>query len=147
MNLHAITYVYFLGAGGIGMSSLARYFLQRGIAVGGYDKTQTALTNELQHEGMNICFSDSIQSLPSILVDSQEKESSLVIYTPAIPADSSQLNYLRSEGFVLLKRAELLGLISEAHQTIAVAGTHGKTTTSSIIAHLLEHGGKKPVAF
>lgn len=147
MNLQAITYVYFLGAGGIGMSALARYFLQRGITVGGYDKTQTALTNELQNEGMNICFSDSIQSLPSNLVDSQEKESSLIIYTPAIPADSAQLKYLRSEGFVLLKRAELLGLISESHQTIAVAGTHGKTTTSSIIAHLLEHGGKKPVAF
>ena len=93
MNLQAIKYVYFLGAGGIGMSALARYFLQRGIAVGGYDKTQTALTNELQHEGMNICFSDSIQSLPAHLIDSQEKESSLIIYTPAIPADRSDRNW------------------------------------------------------
>lgn len=147
MNLKVVTYVYFLGAGGIGMSALARYFLQRGIAVAGYDKTQTSLTNELQREGMTICFTDSMQSLPDYLVESEKKESTLVIYTPAIPADSVQLNFLLSEGFQLLKRAELLGLISQSHQTIAVAGTHGKTTTSSIIAHLLEHGGKKPVAF
>ena len=147
MNLQAVKYVYFLGAGGIGMSALARYFLQRGLTVAGYDKTQTNLTNELQREGMTICFTDSIQSLPDYLVDSQIKESTLIIYTPAIPNESAQLNFLRSEGFQLLKRAELLGLISQSHQTIAVAGTHGKTTTSSIIAHLLEHAGKKPVAF
>ena len=112
MNLQAVKYVYFLGAGGIGMSALARYFLQRGITVAGYDKTQTNLTNELQREGMTICFTDSIQSLPDYLVDSQIKESTLIIYTPAIPNESAQLNFLRSEGFQLLKRAELLGLIS-----------------------------------
>ena len=109
MNLQAVTYVYFLGAGGIGMSALARYFLQRGITVAGYDKTQTSLTNELQREGMTISFTDSMQSLPNYLVESEKKESTLVVYTPAIPADSVQLNYLRTEGFQLLKRAELHG--------------------------------------
>ena len=147
MNLQAVTYVYFLGAGGIGMSALGRYFLRRGIAVGGYDKTSTALTSELLAEGMEIGFTDSVAHLPKALTQPTDKETCLVVYTPAIPADSAQLNFLRSEGFTMIKRAEVLGLISRAHKTIAVAGTHGKTTTSTLIAHLLEQGGMQPVAF
>lgn len=146
MNLNTVTYVYFLGAGGIGMSALGRYFLRRGIAVGGYDKTATPLTHELEAEGMDITYIDTIDTLPAALLSS-DKAACLVIYTPAIPANSEQLNYLRNEGFTMIKRAQVLGLISSAHTTLAVAGTHGKTTTSTLIAHLLEHGGKKPVAF
>jgi UDP-N-acetylmuramate--alanine ligase len=147
MNLQAVTYVYFLGAGGIGMSALGRYFLRRGIAVGGYDKTATSLTSELIAEGMNIGFIDSVQELPTDLTSISDKSQVLVIYTPAIPANSEQLNYFRSQGYSLIKRAEVLGLISRNHKTLAVAGTHGKTTTSTLIAHLLEQGGMHPVAF
>ncbi len=147
MNLQAVTYVYFLGAGGIGMSALGRYFLRRGIAVGGYDKTATSLTSELIAEGMNIGFIDSVSQLPEEISSSADKSSILIIYTPAIPSNSELLNYFRNEGYMLIKRAEVLGLISRSHKTLAVAGTHGKTTTSTLIAHLLQQGGMNPVAF
>ena len=147
MNLEAVKYVYLLGAGGIGMSALGRYFLHRGIAVGGYDKTPTVLTDQLIAEGMHLVFEDREDLLPVELQGSVDEKEILVIYTPAIPATHKQLNYLKDKGIKLHKRAEVLGIISSAHTTIAVAGTHGKTTTSTMIAHILESAGRKPVAF
>jgi UDP-N-acetylmuramate--alanine ligase len=147
MNLEKVKYVYFLGAGGIGMSALGRYFLQRGIAVGGYDKTPTSLTVELENEGMYITFDDSLDTLPEILKTPSVDPNVLVVYTPAIPKDHKQFNYLKEYGVTLYKRAQILGIISSNHTTLAVAGTHGKTTTSTLIAHILQVAGMQPVAF
>ena len=126
--------VYLIGIGGIGMSALARFFAQRGLVVAGYDRTPSALTESLQGEGIAVSFKDGMQEVPSAFT---KKEETLVIYTPAIPAAHQQLNHFRDNGFLLKKRAEVLGMLSEGHRTLAVAGTHGKTTTSSILAHLL----------
>lgn len=125
--------VYFLGIGGIGMSALARYFNSRGIKVSGYDKTATALTRQLETEGMNVHYEDNTG-----LID---KQADIVVYTPAIPSDHTELNYYRDNKFPLLKRSEVLGLITRSHFNICVAGTHGKTTTSAMIAHMLRHTG------
>jgi UDP-N-acetylmuramate--alanine ligase len=125
-NLHKI---YFLGIGGIGMSALARYFLLKGAEVYGYDKTSTSLTNHLVAEGMKIHFSENVAAIPT--------EVDLVIYTPAVPTDHAESVYLRKQGVMMMKRAEVLGLISSTYQTIAVAGTHGKTTITTMTAHLL----------
>ncbi|MEX1187648.1 MAG: UDP-N-acetylmuramate--L-alanine ligase [Bacteroidia bacterium] len=146
MKVSSFTYIYLLGAGGIGMSALGRYFLMQGKIVCGYDKTSTTLTSALSSEGVKISFEDSISSLPEFLVGSPS-EDVLVIYTPAIPKESIILNYIQEKGFRLMKRSEVLGLISASHKTIAVAGTHGKTTTSTLIAHMLESAGLSPVAF
>ncbi len=139
-NYHS---VYFLGIGGIGMSALARWFKHQGMPVGGYDRTATTLTRELMEEGMEIHFEDSIEMLPGFI----SKEKTLVVFTPAIPKDHKEYNYLKSEGFTILKRSEVLGLLTKNYNTIAVAGTHGKTTTSSLIAHILKSSGKNMVAF
>ena len=128
-DITKIKNVYFLGIGGIGMSALARYFNYQGIKVSGYDKTPSPLTDQLEKEGISIHFSDTENTL--------EKNADLVVYTPAIPKNSFQLNYYQNNNFNLLKRSKVLGLITEQKFCIAVAGSHGKTTVSSMIAHLL----------
>lgn len=125
--------VYFLGIGGIGMSAIARYFLSKGLKVSGYDKTETPLTKRLVEEGMNIHYEDSID-----LID---KEADVVVYTPAVPKEHQEYNYLLDHGFLILKRSEVLGFITKQSFNICIAGTHGKTTTSSMIAHILTSSG------
>ncbi|MCX6267824.1 MAG: UDP-N-acetylmuramate--L-alanine ligase [Bacteroidetes bacterium] len=131
--------VYFLGIGGIGMSALARYYKSRGASVSGYDKTPTALTDQLISEGMHIHFTDDVSLLPA--------NPDLVVYTPAIPADHQEFCFLKAQSFPMKKRAEVLGMISDNYKTIAVAGTHGKTTTSTMIAHMLRTAGADTIAF
>lgn len=145
MELSNIKQVYLIGIGGIGMSGLGRYFNHLGCAVYGYDKTSTRLTDELQQEGMHIIFEDDAAQIPAQFM--QLDDSSLVIYTPAIPKDSVILNAFISKGFELYKRSQVLGIISKGSYTIAVAGTHGKTTTSCMIAHLLKSSGVDCSAF
>lgn len=125
--------VYFLGIGGIGMSAIARYFMSRGVRVSGYDKTATTLTRQLEAEGMQIHYEDNIE-----LID---KNADIVVYTPAVPATHSELNFYRDHTYALMKRSEVLGLITDGHYNICVAGTHGKTTTSAMVAHVLRHTG------
>lgn len=126
--------IYFIGAGGIGMSAILRYFLQKGYNVGGYDKTPSDLTEQLIKEGALIHYADSVDTIPQCF---KEKESTLIVYTPAIPSDHSELCYFRSNGFEIQKRAQVLGLLTNQHKGLCVAGTHGKTTTSTMAAHLL----------
>ena len=133
MNLKDIKNIYFLGIGGIGMSALARYFKSMGANVGGYDKTPTDLTDELKREGIDVTFEDDVNALP--------KEVDLVVYTPAIPKDHKGFNYYKDNNYNLRKRSEVLGIISADRFTIAVAGSHGKTTVSSMVAHILTHSG------
>ncbi len=135
--------IYFLGIGGIGMSALARWFKQKGLRIAGYDRTPTPLTHELLEDGMELHFDDKVEFIPGYIT----KERTLVIYTPAIPKDHAEFNYLKEQEFTILKRSEVLGLISKDYHTIAVAGTHGKTTTSSMIAHILKSAGRNMVAF
>lgn len=127
------------------MSALGRWFLKKGLNVSGYDRTSTTLTNELQREGMAIHFEDSVAKIPEIV--KQEKEKTLVIFTPAIPKNHVEYNYLKDNGYTILKRSEVLGLITKGYKTVAVAGTHGKTTTSSMVAHILRVAGKDMVGF
>ena len=145
MELDNIKQVYLVGIGGIGMSGLARYFNKRGCNVYGYDRTETPLTINLTDEGIDITYIDSADQLPAEFQTAAPD--CLVIYTPAIPKDSAILNYLRNNGFELKKRSQVLGTISKGMFTIAVAGTHGKTTTSSMIAHILKHSGYDCSAF
>lgn len=145
MELNNIKQVYLVGIGGIGMSGLARYFHKRGCLVSGYDRTPTVLTESLQAEGIGITFTDSESSIAAAF--GENSSSVLIIYTPAIPKDSVILNYFRERGFVLKKRSEVLGIISRGMFTIAVAGTHGKTTTSTLAAHILKHSGFDCTAF
>ena len=138
MDLNKLHRVYFLGIGGIGMSALARYFRNMGIIVSGYDKSQTPLTNELIDEGIKIHFEDNIDLIP--------RNIDLVVYTPAIPESNKEYQYFVNNNFELLKRAEVLGKITHDKFTIAIAGTHGKTTISSIIAHILKFAGHNVTA-
>lgn len=143
MNLNQIHNVYFIGIGGIGMSALARYFNFLGKKVAGYDKTETELTKTLQLLGMNIHFEDAIHAIPA----DWTPENTLVIITPAIPAHHSEWNYFKENKFTIQKRAEVLGLITKDTFCFAVAGTHGKTTTSSILGHILYEAGVDVTAF
>lgn len=137
MDLGNIKRVYFLGIGGIGMSALARYFLSIGKSVAGYDKGLTSLTQKLIKEGAHIHFNDNIDLIPDEFKKPEELIHTLVIYTPAIPNEHNELSFFNDKGYNILKRSELLGLIAEKKTTIAVAGTHGKTTISTMIAHIL----------
>jgi len=128
--------VYFVGAGGIGMSAIARYFLQKGLVVAGYDKTPSTLTRQLEQEGMLIHYEESVDLIPEACRDSA---TCLVVYTPAIPNEHQELQYFRSNGFEIQKRAQVLGTLTRQHRGLCVAGTHGKTTTSTMCAHIM-HG-------
>ncbi|WP_299184185.1 UDP-N-acetylmuramate--L-alanine ligase [uncultured Aquimarina sp.] len=143
-ELKDIKNIYFIGIGGIGMSALARYFKFLGKNVAGYDKTSTQITSDLEDLGISIHFEDDVQAIPDSFLDAKE---TLVVYTPAIPITHSELNYLKSNDFVIKKRAEVLGVITQGTYTLAVAGTHGKTTTTAILAHLLKESGAKVTAF
>lgn len=138
-NLSNIQRIYFLGIGGIGMSALARFFNLHGKIVSGYDKTRTTLTNELEHEGISITFEDSLDTL--------DKNADLVIFTPAIPKDHLQYNWYLQNNFTVLKRAQILGLAANSMFNISIAGSHGKTSTSSITAHVLKTANKSVAAF
>ena len=134
MNINNIKAVYFIGAGGIGMSAIARYFIKKGLVVAGYDKTPSDLTKRLEKEGMLIHYEEKIDEIPHAC---KRKESCLVVYTPAIPEEHQELQYFRENGFEIEKRAQVLGTLTQAHKGLCVAGTHGKTTTSTMCAHIM----------
>ena len=133
IRLSDIRNVYFIGIGGIGMSALARYFHSRGAMVSGYDKTKTALTSSLEESGIAIHYEHDVSKL--------NKDADLVVFTPAVPESHLELNYYRSNNYPVLKRSEVLQIISNGSFNICVAGTHGKTTITTMIAHLLRHSG------
>lgn len=135
MNITEVTSVYFVGAGGIGMSALIRYFLSNGKRVAGYDRTPSDLTAQLNREGAAIHYEDSVSLIPG---EYKEKEHTLVVYTPAVPDNHAELTYFRENGFEIMKRARVLGEITRTSRGLCIAGTHGKTTTSSMTAHLLK---------
>lgn len=143
-SLENISTIYFLGIGGIGMSAIARYFHANGKLVMGYDKTPTQLTKELQEEGIDITFKEEVHKLSKQLKD---KEHTLIIYTPAVSEENLLYQYILEHNFSILKRAEILGLITKDIPTLAVAGTHGKTTTTAILAHILKQCGVQLTAF
>lgn len=144
MNLKNIHNIYFVGIGGIGMSAIARFFKSQNKNVAGYDKTQTEITNSLEALNISVHFEDEIGCIENSFLNIDE---TLVVYTPAIPKDHKQLNYFKSNGFKVLKRSEILGIITENTFCLAVAGTHGKTTTTSILGHLLKFCDVKLTAF
>jgi len=148
MDIKNIRTAYFLGIGGIGMSAIARYFNHLGIKVMGYDKTPTALTNELIKEGIDIHFEDLGEKISNFVPMHRDNISNLlVVLTPAIPANHQEWAWFKNNDFTILKRSQVLGLISQNHQTIGVAGTHGKTTTSTLIAHILKQSSVDCSAF
>jgi len=132
-GIEGVKRIYFLGIGGIGMSALARYFNSKGVLVSGYDKTETVLTKQLVKEGIAVHFEDNIEFI--------DKEANLVVYTPAIPKDHKELNYFLQHNYSVVKRSDVLGMITNSSFNICVAGTHGKTTTSTMVAHILRHSG------
>jgi UDP-N-acetylmuramate--alanine ligase len=144
VNLKDIHRVYFIGIGGIGMSALARYFLSQNKSVSGYDKTETLLTMDLIKEGIPVHYNDNINLIPEQFKD---KSDTLVVITPAVPSNHSEVVWFRTNGFEIKKRAEVLGMISLSGEVIGIAGTHGKTTTSTMVAHLLRHSGHGCNAF
>lgn len=139
MDITKVKHAYFIGIGGIGMSAIARYLKDKSVQVSGYDRTSTALTKTLEEEGMDIHYTEDVDALP--------KQIDIVIYTPAIPESHVEYQYLLSTEIPVMKRSEALGLISQSYQTIAVAGTHGKTSTSTVLAHLLVESGIETINF
>lgn len=144
MNLDSIRKIYFIGIGGIGMSALAKYFFNKNLIVSGYDKTQTNITDSLISLGIKIVFKDSNDLIDKEFLDSKE---TLVVVTPAIPITNKILNYFKSSGFKVMKRAEVLGLITSNSKCLAIAGTHGKTTTTAILTHLMFECDQKFTSF
>ena len=136
MDVNTLKAVYFIGAGGIGMSALVRYFLSKGKTVGGYDRTPSELTGKLEEEGALLHYEDNVSLIPPACLDAQ---TTLVVYTPAIPQDHTELAYFRGHGFEIQKRAQVLGMLTRTERGLCVAGTHGKTTTSTMAAYLLDH--------
>ncbi len=145
MDIKSVNKVYFVGIGGIGMSSLARYFKHLGKQVAGYDKTPSPITDQLVLEGIHVHFSDAVEDMP--IEFCTKPLETLVIYTPAIPSGHCGFNYLRDNGFSLFKRSEILGMITSGYTSIAVAGTHGKTSVSTTVAHLLKQSSLDCLAF
>ncbi len=139
IEISKVQNIYFVGIGGIGMSAIARYFNKQGKNISGYDKVSTLLTKTLEEEGMKIQYEEVVDKVPDGI--------ELVIYTPAIPKDQRILTHFQTKGFVVMKRSEALGLISKETRCVAIAGTHGKTSTSSLVTHVLKHSGKNPTAF
>jgi UDP-N-acetylmuramate--alanine ligase len=144
MELKDIKSVYFVGAGGIGMSALVRYFIHCGVVVGGYDKTPSTLTRQLEKEGALIHYEENVDDIPHAC---RRPESCLVIYTPAIPEDHQEMKYFREHGFEIQKRAQVLGTLTRQHKGLCVAGTHGKTTTSTMCAHIMHQSHQDCNAF
>ena len=144
MELKDIKAVYFIGAGGIGMSAIARYFIHKGMVVAGYDKTPSELTRRLEKEGMLIHYEESVDEIPHAC---KKPASTLVVYTPAIPADHKELTFFREGGFEIEKRAQVLGTLPRTHKGLCVAGTHGKTTTSTMCAHIMHQSQQDCNAF
>ena len=144
MTLSDIKAVYFVGAGGIGMSAIARYFIKKGLVVAGYDKTPSELTKRLEAEGMLIHYEENVDEIPH---ECKKKASCLVVYTPAIPAEHKELVYFRENGFEIQKRAQVLGTLTQSHKGLCVAGTHGKTTTSTMCAHIMHQSSLDCNAF
>ena len=134
MEIKDIKAVYFVGAGGIGMSAIARYFIKKGLVVAGYDKTPSTLTQQLEKEGMLIHYTEDVDAIPNAC---KQPASCLVIYTPAIPENHQEMQYFRANGFEIQKRAQVLGTLTREHKGLCVAGTHGKTTTSTMCAHIM----------
>ena len=144
MELKDIKAVYFVGAGGIGMSALVRYFLKKGMVVAGYDKTPTELTRCLEQEGALIHYDEDVEAIPR---SCRNVQTTLVIFTPAIPEDHKELVYFRQNGFEIQKRAQVLGTLTRTHKGLCVAGTHGKTTTSTMCAHIMHQSSMDCNAF
>ena len=137
MELKDIKAVYFVGAGGIGMSAIARYFIRKGVVVAGYDKTPSELTKQLEREGALLHYEENTDEIPHACRDPKQ---CLVIYTPAIPTEHKELQYFRANGFTVEKRAQVLGTLTRTHKGLCVAGTHGKTSTSTMCAHIMHQG-------
>jgi UDP-N-acetylmuramate--alanine ligase len=144
VDLNKFHSIYLLGIGGIGMSALARYFKFIGKNVGGYDKTPTDITSKLSDEGIDIHFNDSVDEIPEQF---KKSSSCLIIYTPAIPSEHKEFNYLKNNGFTIKKRSEILGIITNNYKTIAIAGTHGKTSISTATAHIINQSEFGCLAF
>ena len=142
--MNQIKAVYFIGAGGIGMSAIARYFIKRGLVVAGYDKTPSELTRQLEHEGMLIHYEERVDDIPQAC---RQPQSCLVIYTPAIPEEHQELCWFREHGFDIQKRAQVLGTLTRQLKGLCVAGTHGKTTTSTMCAHIMHQASMDCNAF
>ena len=139
MNLENIKGLYFLGIGGIGMSGLARYFNAAGKTVWGYDKTKTSLTTELETEGIDIRFDEDLDHIKKRMLELKfDNSNMMIVYTPAVPLTHPAYTYFSVNGFQLKKRSEVLGMITAGAMTIAIAGTHGKTTTTTLVAHILD---------
>lgn len=144
MELKDIRTVYFVGAGGIGMSAIARYFLNKGMTVAGYDKTPSELTHNLEKEGMQIHYDENVNAIPQ---ECRDASHTLIIYTPAIPAEHKELVFFRERGFDIQKRAQVLGTLTRTHKGLCVAGTHGKTSTSTMCAHIMHQSSVDCNAF
>ncbi|MEO6687073.1 MAG: Mur ligase domain-containing protein, partial [Dyadobacter sp.] len=138
-------YIYFVGIGGIGMSALARWFKANSFQVAGYDKTLTPLVQTLISEGIPVNLEDEIENIPAEFI--ADPSQTLIVYTPAVPVQHKQMNYFRQENFMILKRSQVLGMLTKNLKTVGVAGTHGKTTTSSIAAHILRYADVNTTAF